>query len=133
MELKIGLTGSAEVPVSNSNTAKTMGSGDLDVFATPAMIALMEKAATLAVQPYIDEGSSTVGTVINVKHMAATPIGLNITARAQLVKVEGKRLVFSVEAFDGKDKVGEGWHERFIINAQKFISKACSKRENINI
>ncbi len=91
------------------------------------MIALMEKAASIAVQNYIDEDSSTVGTMINVKHMAATPIGLNVTARAELVEVDGKRLVFNVEAFDEKGKIGEGQHERFIINAQRFISKAKSK------
>ena len=113
--------------VSEENTAKTMGSGALDVFATPSMIALMEKAASIAVQPFIEEDSSTVGTMINIKHIAATPVGLNVTARAELVEIDGKRLVFSVEAFDGKDKVGEGQHERFIINAQRFISKANSK------
>ncbi len=127
MELKVGLIGSAEVLVSENNTAKTMGSGALDVFATPAMIALMEKAASLALKTFIDEECSTVGTMINVKHMAATPIGMNVTARAELVEIDGKRLVFTVEAFDGKGKIGEGLHERFVINAQKFISKANSK------
>ncbi len=127
MELKVGLIGSAEVSISENNTAKTMGSGALDVFATPAMIALMEKAASVAVQPYIDEDSSTVGTMINVKHMAATPIGMNVTARAELVEIDGKRLVFTVEAFDRKGKIGEGLHERFIIKAAKFMSKANSK------
>ena len=127
MELKVGLIGSAEVLVSENNTAKTMGSGALDVFATPAMIALMEKAASLALKTFIDEECSTVGTMINVKHMAATPIGMNVTARAELLEIDGKRLVFTVEAFDGKGKIGEGLHERFVINAQKFISKANSK------
>ena len=127
MEIKVGLTGSAEVLVSEENTAKTMGSGALDVFATPSMIALMEKAASIAVQPFNGEDSSTVGTKINIKHIAATPVGMNVTARAELVEIDGKRLVFSVEAFDGKDKIGEGQHERFIINAQRFVSKANSK------
>ncbi len=127
MDLKVGITGSTDVLVSEANTAKTMGSGSLDVFATPAMIALMEKAASVTVQNYIDEDSSTVGTMINIKHIAATPIGMNVTAKAELVEIEGKRLVFSVEAFDGKDKIGEGQHERFIIKAEKFIAKANSK------
>ncbi len=127
MDLKVGITGSTDVLVSEANTAKTMGSGSLDVFATPAMIALMEKAASMTVQNYIDEDSSTVGTMINIKHIAATPIGMNVTAKAELVEIEGKRLVFSVEAFDGKDKIGEGQHERFIIKAEKFIAKANSK------
>ncbi|ACL74474.1 thioesterase family protein [Ruminiclostridium cellulolyticum] len=129
MELKVGLTGNAEVLVSESNTAKKMGSGNLDVFATPAMIALMEKAASMAVQPYIGESSSTVGTMIDVKHIAATPIGMNVAARAELIEIDGKKLIFSVEAFDGKDKIGEGRHERFIINTQKFITKVDSKLE----
>lgn len=129
MELKVGLTGNAEVLVSESNTAKKMGSGNLDVFATPAMIALMEKAASMAVQPYIGESSSTVGTMIDVKHIAATPVGMNVAARAELIEIDGKKLIFSVEAFDGKDKIGEGRHERFIINTQKFITKVDSKLE----
>ena len=127
MELQVGITGSTEVLVSEANSAKTMGSGSLDVFATPAMIALMEKAASMAVQNYIDEDSSTVGTMINIKHIAATPMGMNVTARAKLVEIDGKRLVFTVEAFDGRDKIGEGQHERFIIKAAKFMSKANSK------
>ena len=127
MELKVGLTGKSEVLVDNSNTAKTMGSGDLEVFATPAMIALMEKAATLAVAECLPEGSSTVGTMINVKHMAATPVGMNVAARATLNQVDSKRLVFSVEAFDGKDKIGEGQNERYIINVEKFLAKTNGK------
>lgn len=127
MELKVGLTGKSEVLVDNSNTAKTMGSGDLEVFATPAMIALMEKAATLAIAECLPEGSSTVGTMISVKHMAATPVGMNVAARAILNQVDGKKLVFSVEALDGKDKIGEGQHERYIINVDKFLAKANGK------
>lgn len=128
MELKIGIIGSSEILVNSNNTAKTMGSGDLEVFATPAMIALMEKAATQAVLEYLPEGSSTVGTMINVKHIAATPVGMNIAAQATLIEVEGKRLLFSVEAFDGKDKIGEGQHERFIINVEKFMSRTNGKK-----
>ncbi len=127
MELKIGMIGKTEVSVDNSNTAKAMGSGNLEVFATPAMIALMEKAATLAVAECLPEGSSTVGTMINVKHIAATPVGMNVAARATLNQIDGKRLVFTVEAFDGKDKIGEGQHERFIINVEKFMAKANGK------
>ena len=127
MELKIGMIGKTEVSVDNSNTAKAMGSGSLEVFATPAMIALMEKAATLAVAECLPEGSSTVGTMINVKHIAATPVGMNVAARATLNQIDGKRLVFTVEAFDGKDKIGEGQHERFIINVEKFMAKANGK------
>jgi len=128
MNFTIGTIGKAEVLVSNSNTAKAMGSGDLEVFATPAMIALMEKAATLAVQEYLPEGSSTVGTMINVKHIAATPAGMNVAAQATLIEVEGKRLLFTVEAFDGEDKIGEGQHERYIINVDKFMARTNGKK-----
>ena len=128
MEIIMGLTGKAEISVDINNTAKAMGSGDLEVFATPAMIALMEKAATLAVSECIPEGSSTVGTMINVKHIAATPVGMKISAQATLTEVDGKRLFFIVEAFDGKDKIGEGQHERFIINVDKFMVRANGKR-----
>lgn len=128
MEFKIGLVGSAETIVDNSNTANTMGSGDLAVFATPAMVALMEKAATLAVQDYLTEGHTTVGTMINIKHIAATPIGMNVTARATLTEVDGKKLLFEVEAFDDKEKIGEGKHERFLINIDRFMDKASKKR-----
>jgi fluoroacetyl-CoA thioesterase len=121
MEIKIGITGKAEALVNEGNTAKAMGSGNLEVFATPAMIALMEKAATLAVKDCLPEESSTVGTMINVKHIAASPIGMSIFAQATLIEADGKRLLFSVEAFDGKDRIGEGQHERFIIDVDKFM------------
>jgi len=127
MEIKIGATGNADILVDESNTAMAIGSGDLAVFATPAMIALMEKAATLAIQGCLPEGNSTVGTMINVKHIAATPVGMKIAAQATLVEVEGKRLLFSVEVFDGKDKIGEGQHERFIINVEKFMARTNGK------
>lgn len=127
MEFKIGAEGQAEATVDGSNTAKAMGSGSLEVFATPSMIALMEKAATEAVKESIPEDSSTVGTLINVKHMAATPAGMKVTARAILTGVDGKRLIFSVEAFDGKEKIGEGQHERFVITIDRFLSHTNSK------
>jgi len=127
MEFATGLRGEAAVYVDSSNTAKTMGSGDLEVFATPSMIALMEKASTNALADIMPEDSSSVGTMINVKHIAATPIGMKVTAKAELIEVDGKRLVFSVEAFDEKDKIGEGRHERFVINKEKFMTKTDGK------
>lgn len=127
MEIKAGLTGEAEVAVGQENTAKTLGSGDLEVFATPAMIALMEKAATKAVEGYLPQGSSSVGTLLNIKHMAATPVGMKVSAKATLTAVEDRKLVFTVEAFDEKDKIGEGQHERFIINVDKFMTRVNGK------
>ncbi|OPX45683.1 fluoroacetyl-CoA thioesterase [Ruminiclostridium hungatei] len=128
MEITEGLTGEASALVDSSNTARTMGSGDMEVFATPSMIALMEKAATNALKEYLASDSSSVGTVISVRHTAATPLGMTVTARAVLTGVDGKRLVFSVEAFDEKDKIGEGTHERFIVNRERFLTKANGKK-----
>lgn len=129
MELRVGIIGKADILVDNSNTAKAMGSGDLAVFATPAMIALMEKAATIAVSEFLPEGSTTVGTMINIKHISATPVGMKVAAQATLVEVDGKKLLFTVEAFDGKEKIGEGQHERFIINSEKFMVRANGKKQ----
>jgi fluoroacetyl-CoA thioesterase len=128
MEFTIGLTGEAAVQVDGSNTAKAMGSGELGVFATPSMIALMEKAATDAIKQLMPPDSSSVGTMINVRHLASTPTGMRVTAKAVLTEVDGKRLVFTVEAFDEKDKIGEGIHERFIINKERFMAKTNGKR-----
>ena len=128
MELKIGLICEISEEVTLNNTASALGSGGIDVYATPAMIALMEKAAMNAVQSALAEGLSTVGTMVNIKHMAATPVGMTVTAKAELTEIAEKRLLFKVEAFDGKDKIGEGIHERFIINVEKFISRVNAKK-----
>lgn len=127
MELEIGMTGSAEITVSNKNTAKAMGSGDLDVFATPAMIALMERAATNAVKECLSKENSTVGTMINIRHIAATPLGINVSAKATLTAIDGKKLIFRVEAYDSKEMIGEGQHERFLIEIGKFIERSKKK------
>lgn len=125
--LNIGVTGQAKEKVTSENTAKKYGSGSIDVYATPAMIGLMEKAALSAVDPLLPEGFSTVGIMLDVKHMAATPIGMEATAKAELIDVEGKKLKFRVEAYDGKDKIGEGEHERFIVELNKFMARVESK------
>ena len=127
--LKTGIKGKQTVIVTEENTAKTMGSGTLDVFATPAMIALMEKTAYESVAPELEEGSGTVGTALNVKHVAASPVGMKITCESELVKVAGRALTFSVKAYDEKGLIGEGEHERFIIYNEKFQAKADAKLE----
>jgi fluoroacetyl-CoA thioesterase len=128
MALTRGLVGtSVQVVVSEANTAAAMGSGGLQVFSTPMLIALMESAAFQAVQPYLDQGESTVGTRVEVKHLAATPLGMTVRAEARLESVEGRRLVFAVTAYDGVEKVGEGTHERFIINTERFLAKVQQK------
>jgi predicted thioesterase len=128
MSLEAGIKGTQEVIVSAANTAKTMGSGTLDVFATPAMIALMEKTAWESVQPQLDEGSGTVGTSLQVKHVAATPVGMKVTCESELIRVDGRALTFSVKAYDETGLIGEGEHERFIVFNDKFQAKADAKR-----
>ena len=106
-----------------------MGSGTLAVFATPAMIALIEATASESVAPYLDEGSSTVGTHLDIAHSAASPVGMVVTCETELVEVDRRRLVFSVVVRDTVGEVGSGKHERFIVDNAKFMSKANSKLE----
>lgn len=122
-ELKPGLTGTAETIVRETNTAIAMGSGSLHVFATPSMIALMEQAACNAVAACLDEESTSVGTLINITHDAATGMGKKVTATATLTAVEGRKLVFEITAADEDKQIGKGTHERFIVNKEKFMAK----------
>lgn len=127
MELNIGLKGRAETTVMPENTAQAVGSGLVPVFATPYMIALMEGAAANAVQAALAPDEGTVGTRLDVTHDAATPIGLKVWAEAELVKVEGRKLTFAVSAYDEREKIGGGVHERFIIKPEKFLARAQGK------
>jgi predicted thioesterase len=122
-----GLVGEARTVVSDANLASAFGSGAIDVFATPAMIALMEGAASRAVQSSLPSGSITVGTRVDIRHLAATPLGLEVRARAELVEIDGRRLVFKVEAFDPNEKIGEGTHERAIVDTERLLARARSK------
>ena len=128
--LKIPMYGEARTRVSSENTALKFGSGSVDVFGTPAMIALMEEASINTVDRSLPEGYATVGIDLNVKHIAATPKGMNITASSELVEVDGKRLVFKVEAFDEVEKIGEGTHQRFIIRLDTFRDRVQNKSVN---
>ncbi len=123
----VGLEFTATELVTKENTASKYGSGLVDVFATPAMVALMEKAALNAVLPYLPEGFNTVGTEICVKHTKATPMGWEVHARATLNAVEGKKLVFDVVAWDKEGDIGRGSHTRYIIDTSKFMEKFASK------
>ncbi|MEA4901217.1 thioesterase family protein [Desulfitobacterium sp.] len=125
MELKIGLKGRAENVVNEGNTAKSMGSGSLEVYATPALVALMEAAAVNALN--LEAGESSVGTALEIKHAAATPIGMKVWAEAELVEIDRRRLVFAINAYDEVEKIGSGRHERFIIQTERFLSKAYQK------
>ncbi|MDD3654147.1 MAG: thioesterase family protein [Desulfotomaculaceae bacterium] len=126
-ELKTGIEGRTSVTVSNKNTAIAYGSGSVSVFATPALVALMEEAAVSAVNHLLEKDFTTVGTEINVKHLAATPVGMNVTATARLIEVDGKRLLFKVEARDDVDLVGTGVHERYIVREDSFIKRVVGK------
>jgi predicted thioesterase len=126
-ELKAGLRGEARVVVDKQNTASIWGSGALDVFSTPAMVALMEKASVLTVAPFLPEGCSTVGTRLDVRHIAASPIGAAIRAEAVLAGVDGRKLFFETRAWDDNELIGEGLHERFVIENKKFMEKTEGK------
>ena len=121
--IEVGLKYQSSVVVSEDNTAQTLGSGDMPVFATPAMIALMENAAMNAVASALAEGATTVGTMMKSSHIKASALGATITAEAELVAVDGRRLTFVVKAWDDKGVIGEGEHERFIVDRERFLSK----------
>ncbi len=125
-----GIKGEAKTQVDETNTAIAYGSGGVAVFATPAMIGLMEKAALDSVDKVLSPGLSSVGTRVDVKHLAATPIGMNITAKSELIVVDGKRLNFKIVAYDDSGLIGEGTHERCIIDLEKFMDKAQAKKES---
>jgi fluoroacetyl-CoA thioesterase len=126
-ELKVGMSAQVERVVEDCDTAVSFGSGGVKVFATPMMVALMEKAALSAVDPYLSEGSATVGISLNVRHTAATPVGMKVIAKAELINIEGKKLTFKVEAYDEREKIGEGLHERYIIGLSKFLERVENK------
>lgn len=121
--LKEGMSAVVETVVSENETALNYGSGDLDVYATPAMIALMESAAKSCVGLHLPHDYSTVGIEVNIKHIKATPIGMKVRCEAVLTKIEGKRLYFDVNAWDEKGKVGEGKHIRYIVNSEDFMKR----------
>lgn len=123
LTMDIGLKGTATTIVNKQNIALTMGSGDLEVFATPALVALLEEAACAAIAPCLESDTSSVGIKMTVSHDAATLMGETITATAELATIDGRKLVFNVSAVDEHGKIGSGVHERFIINKEKFITK----------
>lgn len=125
--MKIGITNKKTLAVAEKDTAKTHGSGTLDVLATPALAALMEATAMESVMPFLDEGTATVGTELQLKHLSATPIGGFVTSESELVEVDGRRLVFNITAADNKGKIAECRHERFVISTERFMEKAQQK------
>ncbi len=126
-ELKPGLTGSAEIVVGTRDTAPHVGSGKIGVLATPIMVNLMEAAALQAVERFMPAGFQTVGTRLDVRHFAATPVGMKVRARADLVRVDGRTLTFRLQADDDREPIGEGVHERLIINVERFDARMQKK------
>ncbi len=125
--MKIGIKGTKAIKVTDEMTARAMGSGSLDVYSTPAMISLMENTAYTSVAEYLEDGQGTVGTLMNVKHLSATPVGMEVRCESELVEIDKRRLVFTVKAYDQVGCIGEGIHERFVINNDKFMEKTNNK------
>lgn len=127
MEITVGMKGGAATLVEREDTAREVGSGDLLVYATPCMAALMEGAACEALAGALSDSQTTVGTGLNIEHLSATPVGLEVRAEAEVTAVEGKVITFAVRAFDESGEIGRGTHQRVIVNTQKFLEKAYDK------
>lgn len=125
--IEIGIKGRQETTVTAADIAANVGSGKVKVFATPMMISLIEKASALSIEPFLEDGQSSVGTHINVSHCAATPMGMTVWAESEVIDVDRRKVTFSVKAYDERGLIGEGTHERFIIDLEKFQSKAENK------
>jgi fluoroacetyl-CoA thioesterase len=128
-DLTPGLTAETSLTVTESDTAAKWGSGLVPVFGTPALVGLMEAAAVKALEGHLPEGQTTVGGRIDLQHLATTPVGMTVHARAELKTVEGRKLIFEIQAWDDVDKIGEALHERFVIKTEKFIARAQAKGE----
>ncbi len=132
MAVEPGITNEIIMTVAESDTARVSGGESLPpVFSTPRMISFMERTAHFAVLPHLEEGQTTVGTVVNIRHLGATPVGMQVRFRAELVEVDRRRLRFTVEAWDEMEKIGEGEHERFIIDRGRFNEKLAQKQAMI--
>ncbi len=127
MAIEIGTKGYADALVEQEDTAKVVGSGDLLVYATPCMVALMEGAACESIAPFLAEGESSVGTMMQVNHISATPVGMEVRAESEVTAVEGRKVTFSIKAFDEAGEIGNAIHERFIIKADRFLEKTYDK------
>ena len=127
MEITVGMKGEVSTLVEREDTAKEVGSGDLLVYATPCMVALMEGAACDAIAEALSDTQTTVGTALNIEHISATPVGLEVRAEAVVTEVAGKVITFEVKAFDEAGEIGKGTHKRVIVNPQKFLERTYNK------
>lgn len=128
-DIKPGISGEADEMVSTARTASYYGSGLVAAYGTPAMIALMENAAVAALQKHLGPGQTSVGTEVCIRHLAATPVGMHARARATVTSVEGRKISFQVEAWDDKEKIGEGTHTRFVADEARFNERLASKNQ----
>jgi len=126
-DIRPGLAGEKTTTVDNTMLATHLGSGSIAVYGTPALIALMEGAAVAAIDPLLPEGQASVGFALDVKHLAATPAGLHVRARAKVVAVEGRKVTLDVEAYDERELIGKGSHTRYIIDVARFVERAQTK------
>ena len=126
-EVKVGLIGETEHTVTDQDTAARWRSGLVDAYSTPTLIGLAENACVIAVEKHLNDDQTSVGIEVSVKHLAATPVGMTVKAKAELVEVNGRRLKFRVEAWDEKEKVCEGWHSRAIVDRSRFVDKLKQK------
>jgi predicted thioesterase len=122
-----GLTAETEAVVTEESTAERLGSGSVPVFGTPALVGLMEGAAIEALEGRLPLGATSVGSHIDVRHLAPTPVGMRVRARAELVKVDGRRLVFHIEAWDEREQIGEATHVRFVVDRERFLASSSRK------
>ena len=127
MEITVGMKATVETAVEREDTAAEVGSGSLLVYATPCMVALMEGAACEAIAEAMGENQTTVGIALNIEHLSATPVGMEVRAEAEVTAVEGKVITFEIHAFDEAGEIGKGTHKRCIVNSQKFLEKAYAK------
>ncbi len=126
-KIKPGVTGEKAMTVTEAQSARHIGSGAVRVFATPAMIALMEQAAVDAIDKLLPEGQASVGTALNVRHLAATPVGQQVRARAEVTAVDGRQVTFNVQAWDEAELIGEGTHTRFVIDVARYLQRVTAK------
>ncbi|MBQ6293139.1 MAG: thioesterase family protein [Lachnospiraceae bacterium] len=131
-DIPVGMKGTYAVDVTIENTASRVRSGGVPTFSTPSMVAGMECCCSNSMLPYLDEGQGSVGIRIEVKHMASTPIGMHVRFESEVIERDRRRLVFSVKAFDEIEQVGEGIHERFVIDTDKFLGKSVAKKERFD-
>ncbi len=128
MAIQVGLSGEVEEVVTQKLTAEALGNKGVKVYATPYVICLMENAAQAAMLPHLPPGAGTVGTLVEMKHLAATPLGMKVRAKATVIETDGKRCLFQIDVFDEVEKIAEGRHERFIVpNLEKFLARAMAK------